>query len=227
MFPALLSAATAIGGKLYDAHNAKKAAQFNPVLKRVKDAQAAGVHPVYALGASGLDTPPAQVSFADTLGKAGQSVGDALSKSADHEGKALKALLLEKAGLENDLLRTQIAKSRVEMSTTPTQPGPETKYVIPGQGETAYANPRHKLNDPQYTPSARIMGIDFPRSGRYSDGQTYEDAYGDGPSNIPGGLSMVDDIVTQWGPRALARLRELIPSIRRVPGRRSNQEYQR
>lgn len=205
----LLGAATAIGGKLFDRHQAEKQKDFNPVAKRVRDAQAAGVHPIYALGAHGLDSPPAQVAFGETMGKAGQSIGDAIGKSFNTDDKVMKNLLLEKAGLENDLLRTQITRAQAS-STGPTVPNLDQKYFIDGQGQTAIAPAipgttvsypgSHKLEQPQYMPNL-TMGWPYRTNPRFSDAQSYEDRYGEAMGSIFGAVNVLADAqhnVTEW-----------------------------
>lgn len=196
MLGPILGAATAIGGKLVDYFQnkkaEKKAAAFNPIQKRVQDAQAAGVHPIYALGAGGISeqSGPGQVMFGETLGKMGQSIGGAIDKNLDHEGKAIKALMLTKAGYENDLLKLQIMKAQREMAGTPTIPGWNTDYLIPGQGATARPGPgviglpEHKDQQSQFTRNFRWMGVDTPRSRFGSDAQTFEDIHGEGTGTL-------------------------------------------
>lgn len=86
---------------------------------RVEDAKKAGIHPLYALGAQ-ISTPqvPSVVgdsgsSFSDRLSSAGQDIGraaDALLGGKARMAARLDALALERGELENDLLRSQIAR---------------------------------------------------------------------------------------------------------------------
>lgn len=188
MIPAIIGAATAIGGKLFDMHQARKAAKHNPLMKRMNDAREAGVHPMYALGANVQDSPPAQVAFGETLGKMGQSIGGALSKGLDTDGKAMKNLLLEKAGLENELLRTQITRAQVDQRATPTLPPLDPKYLMEGQGQTSIPKipgtlievpGAHKVEQPQYLPNL-TLGWPYRSNPKFSDMQSIEDRYGEG-----------------------------------------------
>lgn len=99
---------------------------------RVADATAAGIHPMYALGAQTPSYTPSAVQIgvpgvvpevaADTTSGALASMGQDLSRALtatrsqrDREAayaSTLQGLALEKAGLENQLLATQIAKLR-------------------------------------------------------------------------------------------------------------------
>lgn len=182
----LLGALGGLAGKAIDMFNAHRAAKFNPVAKRVKDAQAAGVHPLYALGASNLDSPPAQVMFGDTMAKMGQSIADA-NKQQTGGSKMLSGLVLEKAGLENELLRTQIQKMKGEgAAAVPTIAGMGDKQAVVGQpatstevaGTVITLPGGHKLNDPQYIPQLRF-GLPYRTNPNFSDAQTLEDRYGD------------------------------------------------
>lgn len=88
---------------------------------KVADANAAGVHPLYALGAPPVNFSPSFVGATsqssnpgDSLASAGQDIGRAVAATETNEERALRALTLERASLENDLLRTQIRRQVVE-----------------------------------------------------------------------------------------------------------------
>jgi len=114
---------------------------------RVEDAKKAGIHPIYALGSGGASFSPVSANFtADTslpnaMAAAGQDIGRAVNstRTADQRvdafTKTAQALQLEKAGLENDLLRTEIASKtgRLRSPATPPFPAPGANYLIPGQ----------------------------------------------------------------------------------------------
>lgn len=93
---------------------------------KVDDAKSAGIHPLYALGAQttsfapsvvGADQQPA--SMGDSIASAGQSIGRAVEAGMTRQERAVSgaqtALSLEKAQLENDLLRTEIDSKRRAM----------------------------------------------------------------------------------------------------------------
>lgn len=126
---------------------------------RVRDAQAAGIHPLYALGANLPTYSPNPIHVgADTylgagLQEAGQDIGravDAQRTSEERQEVRLAALSVERAELENDLLRSQIA--RLNQQTGPAYPGVRIGFgrnpvsgvvsggsslpnAIPGQGD--------------------------------------------------------------------------------------------
>lgn len=104
---------------------------------RVADAEKAGIHPLYALGAS---LNPGGVSMPD---QSGPSLGDRLSGMGQNIGRAISAkqsvqerqisvasakLDLEGKSLENELLRTQIRNAQVP-------PGVNRNPILPGQGQ--------------------------------------------------------------------------------------------
>jgi len=100
---------------------------------RVADAKAAGLHPLYAMGASIAQGSPAAVGVSPSVPQ-GQNVARAYratSTSPQRRNSILEALAVERAGLENDLLRAKI--------TLATQTGPafpsQTPGLIPGQGD--------------------------------------------------------------------------------------------
>lgn len=203
MIPALIAAAASIGGGLIARRAQNKASKANPVLKRVQDAKAAGVHPVYALGATGLEQPRASTAFGDGISRAGQSIGSALGRSLDTDQTALKTLFLEKAGLENELLRTQITRAKQETAAQPILPSLDQRYLLEGQGSaklpqstvpgTVLAVPgAHKITPPQWSPNLS-MGWPYRTNPHFSDAQTYEDRYGEAMGSILGTVNVGAD----------------------------------
>ncbi|UDN67843.1 DNA pilot protein [robinz microvirus RP_145] len=110
---------------------------------KVKDAKKAGVHPLYALGASTHSFAPVSTGSADlstAIPAAGQDISRAIASTSDQSTRlnsyttAIQKMSLERGALENDLLRSQIAKMNM---TSPAMPGPGGRYLIDGQGSTA------------------------------------------------------------------------------------------
>lgn len=108
-----------------------------------------GIHPLSLLGLN-----PASASTVASVGgfgggnwrkgvaDAGQDIGRAISATAGSaERAAMSKLLLEKAGLDNELVRVHIARQVQELSNN-AQIGPAmpienpNRYLIPGQGST-------------------------------------------------------------------------------------------
>lgn len=153
MLGSIISGISGVIGGLFGQNSQEKMARENIRQQRefaqhgiswkVADAQRAGIHPIYALGAPTHSFSP--VSIGDSLGpgirQAGQDIGRAINSTSSPgqrmtaEMAAAAALNLEKGGLENELLRTQIA--RLKQTVNPPLPEPGQRYGIPGQGATA------------------------------------------------------------------------------------------
>lgn len=123
---------------------------------RVGDAKRAGIHPLYALGGGGnaVSGPSFSVgggssvagglpgysgdSLGPAMSSAGQSIGRAVEAMATHDQRAenriMTALSIEKMGLENEYIRSQIR--RTDAQTGPALPRPGQTYMIDGQGNT-------------------------------------------------------------------------------------------
>lgn len=134
---------------------------------KVADAKAAGIHPLYALGANTISYSPSAVGsdLASGLSAMGQDIGravDAVSTSKERAAAAaLDALQLERAGLENELLRSQITGENIKNAG---QLGP----AMPDINNTG--NPGDPL---------KIGGVTIKTDPNTSSGQTFENRYGD------------------------------------------------
>lgn len=158
----------------------------------VEGAKKAGLHPLVAAGvnpaqAASISSAIGDTSFADRLTDAGQNISRAAAASATAEQRQMVRmrddLLLEKMGLENELLRSQI--TRVNRDTTPPLGG---DYNIPGQPASGVKIvPREVIankGDTEVGKSAAHRLVDF------SNGDTARVASGDlqqaieeGPAN--------------------------------------------
>lgn len=117
---------------------------------KVEDAKAAGIHPLYALGASthsfspvgvGAEAPPGG-GIGDAIGKMGQDISRAVNTTKTEEEKTITALQI--AGLKADLHGKEIdnavrskALNNVG-SSNPSIPGMDN--FIPGQGNSNRQN---------------------------------------------------------------------------------------
>lgn len=147
IFGSLIGAGSSLLGGLLGANEAKKNralqqdAMYNGIQIKVKDAEKAGVHPLYALGASTFSPTPIMSGMPEAIGNAGQDISRAVSAAQDGRervstySKTLQALQLERGGLENELLRSQIRKLNTA-GTPPVSPGVGDGNVIEGQGDT-------------------------------------------------------------------------------------------
>ena len=99
---------------------------------KVDDAKAAGIHPLYALGASTTSFSPlsisggtADTSLGDSFSRAGQDIGRAINSTRTSEERAAAAtqtaLQLEGLKLDNDIKKATIASTvqRIRQSANP------------------------------------------------------------------------------------------------------------
>lgn len=114
---------------------------------RVEDAKKAGIHPLYALGASipsfspstyipGESQETGGASAIGALGRASQNFAraiDATRTSDERVAERLQALSVERGELENDLLRSRIAL--LEQQRNPPMPSLGGSQIIPGQAD--------------------------------------------------------------------------------------------
>lgn len=170
----LASGAAAVGGNLIGAYMNRKAteaanaanaemAQKNIEMQerfaqhgvrwKVADAQAAGIHPLYALGANTHSFSPVSVgaipdhSMGQAMANIGQDIGRAIhSTSTVKERQAtaarMTALTEERAELENALLRSQIAK--INQAPNPPLPSNSDMPALTGQGNSTTGYVREK-----------------------------------------------------------------------------------
>lgn len=103
---------------------------------RVEDAKKAGIHPLYALGAQTHSFAPSSVggsSLAEQLSHAGQDISRAIHANSPQSQREriyqdqVRELSVARLGLENDLLASQIAKTR-------SQVGPPLPTLSSGAG---------------------------------------------------------------------------------------------
>lgn len=130
----------------------------NAIQWKVQDAQKAGIHPLFALGAStqGFNNVVGDTSLGSAISDAGQNIGRAVSATGDQESKALllksAQLEVEGKGLDNDIKRAELAaKNRLV-----GQPG-----------------------SPPAMPGVTLGGNTLQPSPLYSDAQKMEDRWGE------------------------------------------------
>lgn len=126
-------------------YRAQKEFAQNGIQWKVADAQKAGIHPLYALGAQTSSFSPSFVgdnSFGTGIAEAGQDLGRAIdaARSPDQKTaavqKTIQDLSITRMGLENDLLAAQIAKVR-QAGQPPGIPSVNQSYLVDGQAPTA------------------------------------------------------------------------------------------
>lgn len=124
------------------AENWRRQEEFakNGISWRVADAQRAGIHPLYALGASIPSFSPATYipehePSADWSG-VGQDISRAVLAAQDGDTRTenkMNTLAIERAELENELIRSRIARERAQLG--PPLPS-ASATIIPGQEDT-------------------------------------------------------------------------------------------
>lgn len=141
-------------------HMQKEFAQ-NGIQWKVEDAKKAGIHPLYALGANTMSYSPQTVGT--DLAGVGQNLGRAIDSTRtepqkiDAVGQTLAQLQIERGGLENQLLRQQIAASAIATTrgaaAAPSSPAFPVagNYVIPGQGNSGVVvdQPLKRVGNPE------------------------------------------------------------------------------
>jgi len=151
VWPAIIAAASAIGGGLLAKSGADADREFqmqaarHGIKWRVEDAKEAGVHPLFALGAPTFNPSPVGDGGAGAvLAQGGQDVSRALHASADLKQRteasrlnayqlAVQGLDLEERRLKNMLLSSQIAKLN-QVQSTPPFPSVSSDPYMAGQG---------------------------------------------------------------------------------------------
>lgn len=135
----------------------------NGIQWKAQDARAAGIHPLAALGAQthsfsssigipqGTSTgasPFSSANMGSGIASAGADISRALQATRDEEGrvdaytKTVQDLTVQKMGMENALLASQIAKTN---QVGPPMPSPSRKNLIDGQGNTPSSSKRNKI----------------------------------------------------------------------------------
>lgn len=184
---------------------------------KVADAQAAGLHPLAALGAQtssfsnvvGADAVKSDFSgLGQDIGRAidaGSTSSERTDRLAGAVSKVATSLQLEKSSLENDLLRTQIAKQRGQLgppipSPVPMpQPGPDRTV---GGIAVKEDDIKQKPEDHPQTKIVRPFGYPLQANPWFNDGQQFEDRYGDSEigSTLKFGVNtLADHVYTGMG----------------------------
>lgn len=161
---------------------------------KVDDAKAAGIHPLYALGANTVSYSPVSVG-----GSADTSMGSAIASSGQDISRAINAtrttgeredaftktsqdLTLTKMGLENELLASQIAKLKAN-----------TNPPMPSVGPVPESS---KFED---RPRLRIGGDEIQTDPKSANAEDFEKRYGELSDVVYGPALMWQDYVTTMG----------------------------
>lgn len=170
---------------------------------RVADAQAAGLHPLAALGTQGSSFSPVTLggegpkseNWGQDIGRAVKAAGTLFDREKQ-DAEKLRRLELEKAGLENDVLRADLV-SRVRREAQqlgPAMPDLSGRADIrsggvplprPGparmpSGEAVREDELKQAIEDQPSPeSGRPWGFQLPYNRWFGSAQAFEDRYGD------------------------------------------------
>lgn len=228
MLGAILGAAGSVLSSIMGNNAAEKSADKQARLQKefaqkgvqwkVADAVKAGLHPLAALGANTMSYSPISVgSSVPDLGAMGQEVGRSIEATQNGSERAtgkIGLLQLERAGLENDLLRTQIASENARLRAQLGPPMPTdggSGQIIPGQGNSLIES---KVVPPQLMKGLNV-GVGMNTNPHFSDAQSYEDRYGEVGGSALGLGNIPADIIYNW----LFKKRPSTLKGSRVPGR--------
>lgn len=148
---AIVGGASSIIGGILGNNSQEKANELNAMMQykamtkgiqyRVADANKAGVHPLFALGAQTYNWQPSAVgstALGEGIANAGQQIGRAIDAGGSAGDRAANAALMklqiERAGLENILLAKQVSGQGQPMA--PAAPAVGDRHLIPGQRQT-------------------------------------------------------------------------------------------
>jgi len=145
----------------------------NGIRWRVEDAQKAGIHPLYALGAQTHSFAPTSFqpegpdySMGRAMSDSGQDISRAMQAAATKDDRAMSMmdrLALERAELENDLLRSQIATQNAQLGP------PLPALAKPGPSSiNSHLPPEAIVTKPSEIP-ASMPGDDSIQAGVYPD----------------------------------------------------------
>lgn len=182
--PMLIASGISAGSKLLGGILGKGESQKKQVMSQISGKMAAakkyGISPLAMLGAQTQSFPSQGIG--DTLADMGQDISRSVaSRSTDSERSAIQ-LGLEKAKLENDYLRAQIAS--VQMNIRSQMAGPPKPVTLSPEGLPETVSPPARTSHVN-------AGVSFETNPWFSDAQTYEDRFGElggsalGLINIP------------------------------------------
>lgn len=199
MLGAILGGVGSVVSGLFGSSAAKKQADLQKkfaqkgIQWKVADSLKAGIHPLYGLGANTIAYQPQQVGGLDMswLGDMGQEIDRSRMATSDpgtrKAAAVAESLALERGGLENDLLRAEIAKTRAQI-------GPPMPTVDPKSG----LNPE-EVNPPTRTAGLNA-GVGYPTNPNFSDAASFENRYGDSEiASMLVGLMNAGADLYHWG----------------------------
>lgn len=184
---------------------------------KVEDARAAGINPLAALGMPSASFSPVSVGGeaskpGDSFANMGQDLQRAFKASStaamreESDNSELRKLNLEKASLENDVLRTELASKQMRTSRLNAQVGPPMPVArtISENAPVKSDDIKQKAEDFPATKIGRPFGYPVPHNPWFGDGQSFEDRYGDSEigSTLKAGVNLLADhayMGYKWG----------------------------
>lgn len=191
---------------------------------KVNDAVRAGLHPLIGAGAQAQSFSPVSIGGGGEapkldFGSMGQDLARAIKAAASANDRATqdeetgRKLALEKAGLENDVLRQELASKQRRSSASNGQLGPpmpgNTSVTLPERVPIPRPGPsrtvsgeavkdddiKQKFEDFPQTKYGRPFGYRLEHNPWFGDGQSFEDRYGDSElgSTVKLGANMTAD----------------------------------
>lgn len=112
-------------------YDAQKEFAQNSIQWRVQDAQKAGIHPLYAVGGQMPGYTPSSSFSTDNMGESVAQAGNAVGRTMGQIG--LMNAQLENANLQNQKLKTEISKDKVELLDAINNLSGAPKPIIEGQ----------------------------------------------------------------------------------------------
>ncbi len=181
MLPALIAAGASLAGGFMNSKankQAAKATERNAVRNielqkefaqsgiqwKADDARKAGIHPLYAMGASTASFTPQTIgavpdtSMGTAVASAGQDISSSINRTRTPSQRitayteTAQKLTLQKMGLENQMLGAQLAK--INASQNPPMPTGGNDWLVPGQSGSGQATLKVPLPQTGYNPSA-------------------------------------------------------------------------
>lgn len=161
---------------------------------RVRDAKAAGVHPLAALGAQLGQYTPIHGGSGGGFGATGDVAADAVRFAAAQIAEMVANLDESKSrtrlnNAQADLLAAQAAASTIARAVSPGTPRP-----------TPQSPPGHDVVNPQFTPTIS-PGFSIRTNPNFSDAQSYEDRYGEVGGSIMGLMNIPADVLYEAAQR--------------------------
>lgn len=140
---------------------------------KMKMAEKWGISRLVMLGAPASVAPPQQVGgIGDTIASMGADIGRAVASQQTQPERLVQGLLLKKAGLENELLESQIRS--INLRTMREAAPPRPVVVDPRTGLIP-----EKVTQAQRVPGVNMFGVPIEANPNFSDAGTATQRWGE------------------------------------------------